>query len=142
MMTYLVTAYRWGWLNNHHYVVYCGPDEDKAWNLAESECDDRGGKYGVAVQKYNEDSEDEWSGEIVAYYPSSWGEKMPSHNYRLDYFEHLGHIMDDYVNGHVYVVEDGSTILKRESVIPDPRIVERVENRRQFYDALQKLNDE
>lgn len=120
-MTYLVTAYRWGWTNNHSYIVYCGPNEDRAWDLAEEECNDRGGKYGVAVNRYKEDGEHDT---ICAYHPSSWGENLPYHNYRLDYFSRLGHMLEDYI---------------REN--PTHELAEKVEAQKVFYDALQKAVD-
>ena len=121
-MTYLVTAYRWGWTNNHHYIVYCGPNEDRAWDLAEEECNDRGGKYGVAVNRYKEDGEHDT---ICAYYPSSWGEKLPYHNYRLDYISRLGHMLEDYLKDN-----------------PDHELVQKAEGQKAFYDAIQKATEE
>ena len=135
-MTYLVTAYRWGWTNAHQYIVYCGPDADRADELAERECAERGGKYGVIVQEW--DGED---GRADAYYPSSYGELAPYHNYRIDYIETLGHMMEDYVGGTLMISvphSDFDSVLKRVEIEPDPRLVERAESRKKFYDALQR----
>lgn len=133
-MTYLVTAYRWGWTNAHTYVVYCGNDYERALELAEEENNDRAGKYGVDVRQYDE--EGDWQ-MLLAYFKSSYGEDMPQHNYRLDYFSTLGHMMDEYADGTLYVVEEGGTVLQRREIEPDPRIVERVQLKRKFYEALQ-----
>lgn len=118
-MTYLATAYRFGWYNNHSYVVYCGNDYDRALELAEAEANDRGGKYGVDVRSY--DDEGDWQ-MLLAYYPSSWGETKPYHNYRLDYFSRLGHMLDDYV---------------REN--PDHELVLKVNGQKEFYDTLSQM---
>lgn len=134
-MTYLATAYRWGWTNAHTYVVYCGNDYDRALELAEEENNDRAGKYGVDVRQYDE--EGDWQ-MLLAYFKSSYGEDMPHHNYRLDYFNTLGHMMDEYVNGTFYEVQEGGTVLQRTTIEPDPRIVERARSRKEFYDALQE----
>lgn len=133
-MTYLATAYRWGWTNAHSYIVYCGDDYERALELAEEENNDRGGKYGVHVCERNEDS----GAKHLAYFPSSYGEDMPHHNYRLDYFNTLGHMMDEYVNGTFYEVQEGGTVLQRTPIEPDPRIVARAKSRKEFYDALQE----
>ncbi len=120
-MTILVTAYRWGWLNNHQYIVYCGDDEQLAEEMAEQECDDRGGKYGVAVRHYCEDGD---YSRLMSYHKSSWGENLPYHNYRLDYISRLGHMLEDYI---------------REN--PTHELAEKVETQKVFYDALQKAVD-
>lgn len=119
-MSWLVTAYRWGWTNNHHYIVYCGDDYDRAMELAEEEANDRGGKYGVVVRSYTEDYS-----RTFGYFPSSWGEKLPYHNYRLDYISRLGHMLEDYLKDN-----------------PDHELVQKAEGQKAFYDAIQKAIEE
>lgn len=117
-MTYVVTAYRWGWTNNHQYIAYAGEDYDRALELAEEEADDRGGKYGVALHAYTEDY-----ARLFAYFPSSWGEKLPYHNYRLDYISRLGHILEDYIRDN-----------------PEHELVDKINTQKDFYDQLQELS--
>jgi len=119
-VTWIATAYRWGWSNNHHYIVYAGDDYDRAMELAEEEANDRGGKYGVVVRSYTEDYS-----RVFGYFPSSYGEKLPYHNYRLDYISRLGHMLEDYLRDN-----------------PDHELVQKANDQKAFYDALQKAIDE
>lgn len=82
---FLAIAYRWGWANNDWYIVGAGLDEGDAVAMAEAECEGRGGKYGVAVLKLT-DTEDSQ----IAYFPSSYGEKEPHANWRIDTAGSLG----------------------------------------------------
>lgn len=86
---FVVIAYRWGWTNNHWYIVKITDNRQQAVRDAADECVSRGGKYGIAVS--NND------GEIVAYFPSSYNEKTPYHNARLTMFEMIGNrIVSEY----------------------------------------------
>lgn len=140
-MTWIATAYRWGWTNNHQYIVYAGEDYDRALELAEEENSDRGGKYGVALHSYTEDYS-----RLFAYFPSSYGEKMPEHNYRLDYLSTLGHMMEEYINGKVTVTvphdEFPNGVLGFEEIEPDHRLVERAASKKKMYDEMQRLQEE
>ena len=136
-MTYLVTAFRWGWLNNHSYNLYCGSDFRKAFETAEEEAEDRAGKYGVVVHRFDDGENGEQDQELIGYFPSSWGEKLPYHNYKLDYYSTLGHMMEEYADGIFYEVQEGGSVLQKTAIEPDPRIVDRVRKRKEFYDALQ-----
>jgi hypothetical protein len=128
---YLVVAYRWGWLNNHQYIIYCGPDETKAIALADSETGDRGGKYGAAVYKFNDDGTDY---EKIYYTSSSYGEEKPYHNYRIDMFESLGHCMHDYADGYVFLPDpDKKGFMKRVDKRPPTWIKELVEREEKHY---------
>ena len=136
-MTYLVTAYRWGWLNDHSYVVYCGPSYNEATALAEEACEDRCGKYGVVVEQYTNRKST-----ISSYFSSLYEENAPLHNYNLDYFHKLGHVLNNYANGQIYLMVDNveSTI----EVVPDSRLVNIALIAREHYDsvtALQKENN-
>lgn len=120
-MTYLVIAFRWGWTNAHQYVVYAGPDESKALALAQAECDDRAGKYGVAVYKANADGTEF---KRVAYFNSVYQEESPHHNWRLDMLKTLGHRMEHFVSGKVLLSNnDGSNTLSFQDVGEPPQWV-------------------
>ena len=85
---YVATAYRWGWYNNHHYVVTAGVDNVvvvvvPVTKVAEEECSARGGKYGVEVVEHPSD-------ETIAYYPSSYNEKRAKMNWRIAAAENIG----------------------------------------------------
>lgn len=138
---YLVTAYRWGWLNGHQYQVYCGPDHTKALALAQNETEDRGGKYGCAVYEWNEDGTDY---KRVAYFGASMEhETEPFHNWRIDYFERLGHTLDEYANGKVWGPTGEGTTLKREDIEPPPQcILNEVQRAKEFCAAMFKAQDE
>lgn len=92
-MHYLAIAYRWGWTNAHQYHVALTQDEARCMELAREECDDRGGKYGVAVLKWSSETEYE----RVAYFPSSYGEEAPHNNERIAMFESIGHDVHNVV---------------------------------------------
>lgn len=110
---YVAIAYRWGYLNLHHYLIAAGCDKEKIVALAQCEADDRGGKYGCVVYEMLDSSATETMTE-VAYSPSSWGEGHPHHNYRIDFYETLGHKLAE-------VVERGVT----GTPTPDPTLIGR-----------------
>lgn len=82
---YIATAYRYGWLNNGHYLVWADTDERATLNAAKAECHSRGGKYGVSVHRVDGADSIE-----VAYFPSSYGENSAHHNERITLFDRLG----------------------------------------------------
>jgi hypothetical protein len=80
---YVATAYRWGWYNDHHYVVAASVDRDAVLAAAEDEPSDRGGKYGVEVVEYP-------SEETIAYFPSAYSEEAPKQNWRITAADDIG----------------------------------------------------
>lgn len=63
MKNYLVIAYYRGSTEKHSYPVYLGNNADTAKDIAERQCDYRGGKYSCVVYEikegsYNEDCQD------------------------------------------------------------------------------------
>jgi hypothetical protein len=86
-MLYTVVAYRWGWVNNHTYTVAVTQNADLARTKAEEECADRGGKYGVAVYEWT----DETTQRRIAYFASQYEETVPAQNPRIEMFERIGH---------------------------------------------------
>ena len=94
-MTFLVKAYRYGFVNEHHYVVYCGSDRDIAYGIAEDEANERGGKYGILILEYPEDGIDPIS---VDYLPSSLGEDRLKHNWIHEKRAYLQSALEDYLN--------------------------------------------
>jgi hypothetical protein len=87
MITYIVTAYRWGYLNDD-MVIYASPSKDDCIDVAEAYADYRGGKYGCAVIEclgdIHKGREGEGMGKRVFYTPSQLREKEPKYNHRLD----------------------------------------------------------
>jgi hypothetical protein len=82
---YIVMAYRWGWTNSHWHIVRATDDRDTAIAFASHEQMERGGKYGVAVHCLaGEDNQ------IVAYFPSVYGEVQPFVNHRIMAAEQVG----------------------------------------------------
>jgi hypothetical protein len=137
MTNYLVIAYRWGWTNGHQYIIYCGPDETKAIAMADSETGDRGGKYGGAVYKFNEDGTDY---ERIYYTPSSYGEEKPYHNYRIDMFEKLGHRMHEYAEGKVFLPDpDKEGFLKLFKKRPPQWLKDLVKREEEFSKSIAKI---
>jgi hypothetical protein len=137
MTNYLVVAYRWGWTNNHQYIVYCGPDETKAIALADNEPEYRGGKYGACVYRFNEDGTDY---EQIYYANSMYDEEKPHHNYRIDMFEKLGHRLHDFANGQVFVPDpkrEGFLMLQKKR--PPKWIKELVEHEEEFSQKMAEI---
>lgn len=101
-MTYVVTAYRWGWYNEHRYLVWASPDREKAIEMAREECEGRAGKYGVEVVAVPSDVEScgLTDFETVAYFPSCHDEKTPHGNPRIELFERVGQVASGIVEGH------------------------------------------
>lgn len=97
-MTFLVKAYRYGFVNEHNYVVYCGNDGEMAYNLAEEEANERGGKYAMLILEYPQDGIDPIS---VDYLGSSLGEDRLKHNWMNEKRAYLQSALEDYLNGRV-----------------------------------------
>ena len=141
--TFVAIAYRWSNLNNHHYIVYAGQDEQRAVALAKNEPQDRGGKYGCVVYGYK-DSGPEQECRKVAYFPSTMdaadGADSPENNYRIEMFQSLGHKFYDFAEGRVYLPEEDPTLLNRDGkpmtvlkphMVTPPRWVVDAKNREQ-----------
>ena len=136
-MHYTVIAYRWGWTNNTHYFVACTADADKACNLAREEADDRGGKYGVAVYEWA----DETSFVLHEYHPSTWGEDKPHHNDRIDMFHSLGHDLHGAVTTGVHWVATGEAGESAREVVEVPAwAVDKVRQREQMCRYMTALH--
>ena len=133
---YLVTAYRWGLLNNHQYYVYAGPDKTKALALAQAEPCGRGGKYGCAVYCFADDG---ISNTLEAYFPSSYAEEKPYHDERLDMFVQLGVVLRNYAQGIVYLPDpDRDGILKPVKMDPPEWVVSEVKRAEELAEAKTK----
>jgi hypothetical protein len=98
---FLVTAYRWGWLNEHQYVVALTNDHEKAEAMAKAECDDRGGKYGCAVWRPRVEAKTCDDLEVCFYAPSLYGEDKPHFNRRMDAFERIGNMIASEWRGKI-----------------------------------------
>lgn len=100
MTLYMVIAYRWGQLNGHQYLVYCGVDRDRAGSRARAEQVERGGKYGCAVYQLDENGANP---KLVEYFGASMhNETAPFHNAQIDYLNRLGYLLQCYVRGAAY----------------------------------------
>ena len=151
--TFVAIAYRWGNRNNHHYIVYAGPDEQKAVALAQNEPQDRGGKYGCVVYGYK-DAGPEQECRQVAYFSSGMdaGAKGPRNNYRIEMFESLGHKFYDFAEGRAYLPEDDPElkdrhgkplrVLKPHKVEPPQWVVDKKNRAQEICDLMSKLEDE
>lgn len=149
--TFLSIAYRWGDLNGHHYVIYCGTDEQKAVACAQAECDDRGGKYGCVVWGYK-DAGPEQTVRKVAWFPGMrGGTGGPMNNYRLDMFRTLGFAFYDYAKGTAWLPEDSTDledkngdpikVLKPHKVEPPQWVIERVLQEEKICAVMSKIED-
>lgn len=98
MTTFLAKAFRHGWYNEHQYVVYCGPDAEAAFALAEEELQERGGKYAIMVIEYGENGEDPIS---VDYYPSSRGEPSLQHNWHNEKRIHTHTLLEKFLTKEI-----------------------------------------
>lgn len=97
-MTFLVKAYRYGFVNEHNYIVYCGSDRDVAYGIAEDEADEHGGKYAMLILEYPEDGIDPIA---VNYLPSSMGEDRLKHNWMHQKRMYLQSALEDYLNRRI-----------------------------------------
>lgn len=143
---FIVVAYRWGWTNGHQYFVYAGTDKEKAIALAKVETNDRGGKYGCAVYEFADNGIDY---QQVFYTPSGMefaDAQAPYHNHRIDYFERLGHFMDEVCDGHVYLPVPGDTEgvqgLKHTLVEPPAYMIEKRKRELDVLAMWEKLENE
>lgn len=148
--TFLTMAYRWGDTNGHHYIIYCGTDEQKAVACAQAECDDRGGKYGCVVWGF-QDAGPEQESRKVAYFPSSADPqaKVPTNNYRRDMFQTLGHAFHDYAKGTAWLPEDSPDmedkdgnplkVLRPHPVEPPQWVIDRVAQEERICEVMSKM---
>lgn len=137
---YLAVGFRWGAENAHQYFVYCGTDRGKAIALARLETIDRGGKYAVAVYEFSLDGGDYTQ---VFYSPSSMEHSDapgPEYDWRKDYFETLGHFVDDACDGFVYLpVEGDASKGMKHTAVEVPEYLR--EERERGLSRLKQLND-
>jgi hypothetical protein len=137
-MLYTVIAYRWGWTNADRYQVAACLDADEAFELAQEECNDRGGKYGVAVYEWASSTDER----RVAYYPSSYGEERPHMNQRIEMFRTIGQRIHEVATTHTKWGSDesGTGNVPTEVVPPDwvSRLVQEQEASQRFHTALQR----
>lgn len=85
-MLYTVVTYRWGWTNEAPHQMLATQDEARACQVAEEIADNGAGKHGVAVYAWPDDS----ASILHKYIPSTYGEKEPFHNPRIDMFQGIG----------------------------------------------------
>lgn len=96
---FTIVAYRWGWTNNHQYTVGVEVELNRAILRARQANDHRGGKYGVAVYGWSAPSSSlDLDGDLIDqqrsllnYFPSTYQEKEPFDNPRLEMFSSIGH---------------------------------------------------
>lgn len=110
---YTVVAYRWGNTNSHRYLVGATQNLARAIEIANTEADFRGGKYGVSVYAWS--SEDKY--ERVHYAPSLYGEDQPKENHRIEMFQSIGHCAHALaVNGTVFMTDPNDHDKKNQTL--------------------------
>ena len=131
MDNYVVMAYRWGQKNAHSYIVTSGTDLDAMISIAEEECQDRGGKYGVVVIRTNPDWRSTTNHEEVKYFPSLFGEEASYYNHDLDAYQSIAlTIIEAVRTGKTLLMPiDGSTVMRQELVEVPAWLVEEVSRR-------------
>jgi hypothetical protein len=131
---YVVMAYRWGQKNAHSYIVTSGTDLDAMISIAEEECQDRGGKYGVAVIRTNPDWRSTANHEEVKYFPSLFGEEALFYQHRIDAELSVGRMVIEAVKtGKTYLrPTDGSYVMRNESVEVPGWLADEVKSRVQL----------
>jgi hypothetical protein len=139
VVSYLVTAYRWGCTNEHAYHVYCGADRTKALALARAENADRGGKYAAVVWEFDGDGTEQ---RAIAYFQSSLCPEnavVPHHNHKIDYFERIGQFVDEAMSGKALLPDPANEkYLTYQEVAPLPDYLRaQVERQRQFLTIWQ-----
>jgi len=140
---YLAIAYRWGDTNGHQYVVSIHSEEDVVLAAAEEECQDRGGKYGVAVFQWTGNIE---SAKQVAYFNSLQEEADapgPMLNWRKEAFQNLGiTTFDAHSTGkaHLPDPQDPGRLIRTEAELPQ-WLQDEVDRRMKFADAMGEHQD-
>lgn len=134
-MTYLVMAFRFGWINNHWYLVYGGPDRTRACALAADEARLRGGKYSCAVYEFS-DLGTEY--QLITYEGSTLDEKEPEHNERIEYHRRLGQFADEYASGLALLPDPANPNMLIYTTItaPDEVVVEEVKRQKLILAAF------
>lgn len=89
-MIYLVTAYRWGYLQESE-TIYASESREDCFAVAEAYPDWRGGKYGCGIFEVDTSNlekakEGDAVRDCIAYFPSIHGEFRPIYNHRCDVF--------------------------------------------------------
>lgn len=92
-MHYLVTAYRWGQENGHRYVVGVWTDQQTAREHAEQELHRRGGKYAVAVHRWDGAGAEEQPCVYLRSILEPADRTAPEHSPRLEYLAHIGAVV-------------------------------------------------
>ena len=143
---YTVVAYRWGCTNDHFYQVGQTADLDCAIDLADDEADGRGGKYGVAVYQWDNDTDHQ----RVHYAPSAYREDAPQTNPRLSMFQSIGHRAHEAaVTGSVLLASpagagsgasDGNALIACPAQIPGwlDQVVRKEEHASRLWTLLQE----
>ncbi len=136
MKAYIVTAYRWGYTNAHQYIVGVYNNSERAIKMADEEAEGRGGKYGCEVEDFEGEKR-----ESIYYTPSIYGEEKASHNYRIDMFEKLGHLLYERADGRArYVTNDN--FVKWKKIKPAKWIKEAVKKEEEFSTQMNKMMEE
>jgi hypothetical protein len=129
-MLYIVTAHRWGWLNDGMYHVWAGDDQAKAEEIASAEVIGRGDKYGCQVLRCVE-AEEGMEFERVAYFPSGYGEKVPYYSPHIAMHEDLGRLVRDAVTrGSINIADPDNPIYSKSVSVEVPQwLVDQVTRR-------------
>lgn len=140
---YLVMALRWGAVNGHWYLHYCGPDMTKAYAMAKAENDYRGGKYATALYGFDTDGT---KCELIGYFPSSQepdDATLPYHNHRKDYFERLGLFLNDAAEGKALLPSvNDHKVLKYQPIACPDAFKEEVKRQKKVYEAMVAADNE
>lgn len=106
---YTVIAYRWGYLNDHNYQVGAFLNKDYAIDVAKTACEDRGGKYAVAVYEWYEPTDEQKKdptyvldysiskGTPIYYAPSMLGESSLSNDPQVEAAKKLAYRVSSLV---------------------------------------------
>jgi hypothetical protein len=122
-----VIAYRWGWINNHQYIVRVTNDLQAARDAADAEAAHRGGKYSVTVW----DNE----GSAVHHASSCYGEPKAHVNYRVDMMESVGcAVVAALEDGHPLTTDQIAERWKRD--VKTQEIMESVDRNQSNAHAL------
>ena len=135
---FFVIAYRWGWKNGHQYVVDCSSNLQGMIDKAESECADRGGKYGVVVYRVNHEDANHV---IEKYFPSLCGEEIPYMNEMIEVHKDIGRaVVEVSMVGSVHLPDPNgnSTYLINTKVEIPEWLKDEVNRKTKYYEAVYK----
>ena len=119
---YIAIAYRWGCSNEHQYIVGSLDSLEELDRIAVLECQNRGGKYGIAIYQIDNSISDNMSNlyhTLVRYHSSLYGEDKPIKDFEIESAKEIGQQIIRAFKGHsIYLsTNENDTKLELTTVV-------------------------